>query len=71
MDVTTTNKVLNWLLEKYLENPNAQWDIADCVRTADETDVESIHELGNHLVKKGFVKKLFRRQCCATIFSSS
>ena len=56
MDVKTTHKALNWLLEKYFEDPNASWDIAHCVRDQEGMDMETVHELGNHLVKKGFVK---------------
>jgi hypothetical protein len=49
------NNTLNWLFAKYLENPNAVWNIIECHEAF--TTVEKIHEHGIYLVKKGFVKK--------------
>ena len=55
MELQTTHKTLNWLLEKYFEDPNALWDISKSMEEYD-LDVDQVHELGNFLVKKGFVK---------------
>lgn len=56
MDVKITHKALNWLLEKYFEDPNALWDISESLRDEEGTDAELVHELGIYLVKKGYVR---------------
>ncbi len=56
MEVNTTHKALNWLLAKYFEDPNALWDISKSLDEEDIQDIDQVHELGNYLVKKGFVK---------------
>jgi hypothetical protein len=56
MELNTTHKTLNWLLEKYLENPNAVCDITESMEAESANDVKQIHELGSYLAKKGFVK---------------
>lgn len=55
MEVKITHKTLNWLLEKYFEDPNALWDISQSLEDI-ELEPDQIHELGNYLVNKGFVK---------------
>jgi hypothetical protein len=54
MEVKKTHDALTWLHEKYLEDPNGSWDIARVYEPG--ADVEEIHVLGKHLVKKGYVK---------------
>jgi hypothetical protein len=55
MEVNKTLNTLNWLFERYHDDPNATWNIAYGINE-EVTAVEEIHELGNHLVKKGYVK---------------
>jgi hypothetical protein len=45
---------LAWLFEKYLENPNALWDITEVAEPG--TDTKQIHALGSYLAKKGFIR---------------
>jgi hypothetical protein len=54
MDGQTIDITLAWLFEKYLENPNALWDIRQVSENG--SDIRQIHSLGNYLAKKGYVK---------------
>lgn len=45
------NHTLTWLFERYKENPNASWDIANM-----NDHSQNVHELGEYLVRKGFVR---------------
>jgi hypothetical protein len=54
MDGQIIDNTLAWLLEKYLENPNAIWDISEVA--GKDLDMQQLHELGRYLAKKGFVK---------------
>jgi hypothetical protein len=56
MELNTTHKTLNWLLERYLQNPNELCDISESLDADETLTVSYVHELGNYLVKKGFVK---------------
>jgi hypothetical protein len=47
---------LNWLFEKYQENPNGVWDISHCINMNSELEVNQVHHLGKHLATKGYVK---------------
>jgi hypothetical protein len=55
MEVKTIDNTLNWLFEKYLEDPAGTWDIATSADHA-YSDIHTIHEVGKYLTKKGFVK---------------
>ncbi|MCE3260436.1 MAG: hypothetical protein K0S12_2077 [Bacteroidetes bacterium] len=48
------HNTLNWLFERYLENPNKNSDITLC--NTHETDLEKVHAFGKHLMRKGYVK---------------
>src|ERR1041384_1847648 len=56
MEVKTTDCMLNWLFEKYLENPNSTWNLAESPCAVQDLDIVQIHNIGRYLVKKGFVK---------------
>jgi hypothetical protein len=53
MESKTIN-TLNWLLEKYLENPNAVWDITDTMN--DDDSMEEMYEVRDHLIKNGYIR---------------
>jgi hypothetical protein len=55
MDGQRIDHTLAWLMDKYLEDPNAVWDIS--VLFENEQDLDGVHDLGRYLVKKGYVKK--------------
>ncbi len=54
MDVRTIDTTLSWLFEKYLENPNAIWNISQAAGS--ENNIDHLHNLGRFLAKKGYVK---------------
>jgi hypothetical protein len=54
MEIKKIDNTLSWLFERYLEDPSAAFDISKS--DGAENDIESIHELGRYLTKKGFVK---------------
>jgi hypothetical protein len=57
MELNLAHHTLNWLLEKYLHDPNQLFDISDSLGTErDGFTTGRSHELGNFLVQKGFVK---------------
>jgi hypothetical protein len=47
---------LNWLFERYLENPTAAWNIATCNLNFSDNFIQEVYELGRFLTRKGFVK---------------
>jgi hypothetical protein len=55
MEVQKIDNTLNWLFEKYMEDPSGSWDIS---KSAEHSfnDVQSIHQVGKYLTQKGFVK---------------
>jgi hypothetical protein len=55
MDVSITSPVLSWLFEKYLEDPNSVWDLAN-YEANECIDLPRMHEIGQYLSEKGFVK---------------
>lgn len=55
MDLNTVDTTLSWLFERYLEDPNESWDIAK-VGTDDRPTIDQLHNLGKHMVSKGYVK---------------
>jgi hypothetical protein len=57
MEGTTTRNTLNWLFEKYHQDPNATWNIAESLDKDSTATLRDIHELGGFLVKKGYVKQ--------------
>ena len=56
MEVSAIDSTLAWLFERYLENPEGTWNLADHPAYAEEPDVVYLHTLGRYLVKKGLVK---------------
>jgi hypothetical protein len=56
MDVKTTHETLNWLLERYFENPNSVWDISRSFDRESGVSETQVHELGLFLASKGYVK---------------
>jgi hypothetical protein len=55
MEMQRTHNTLSWLFERYLENPNGSWDITRSLHN-ECIDVQQIHELGQYLAEKGYVK---------------
>lgn len=56
MELNLTHKTLNWLLERYLQDPNQMCDIAGSFEADNAANIGHVHELGHYLVRKGFVK---------------
>jgi hypothetical protein len=56
MEVSIIDSTLAWLFERYLENPEGIWNLADHPSHTENPDVGHLHNLGRYLVKKGFVK---------------
>jgi hypothetical protein len=55
--VVLSKKTLSYLLNKYLENPEATHDISECLADDGISDIRQIHELGGALVRRGLVKE--------------
>ena len=55
MELKKVHDTLNWLLAKYLEDPNQASNISNCTQNQCN-DLQQIHELGQHLAEKGYVK---------------
>lgn len=55
MDNTTVDTTLTWLFERYIEDPNAAWDISEM--PGHDLNAEQLHNLGRLLVRKGYVRQ--------------
>jgi hypothetical protein len=56
MDLKTVDTTLTWLFERYLEDPNGAWDIKDVSFGDEARNIDELHNLGKHLIRKGLVK---------------
>ncbi|MCE3229624.1 MAG: hypothetical protein K0S32_4175 [Bacteroidetes bacterium] len=63
------HNTLNWLFERYLEDPVKSWDITLC-NNKEENDRDKTHAFGKHLTRKGYVKNVHYTktgfECCIT-----
>ena len=55
MDLKTVDTTLTWLFERYLEDPNSNWDISEA-DNGHSLNIDHLHDLGKYMVKKGYVK---------------
>jgi hypothetical protein len=56
MEGKEIDNTLNWLFEKYLEDPNGTWDIAQCPENENSSETDRLHHIGRFLANKGYVK---------------
>jgi hypothetical protein len=56
MEIKKVNDTLNWLFEKYLENPNGTWEVIPATHNGLTTEIAHEHEFGKYLARKGFIK---------------
>lgn len=56
MDLQTVDTTLTWLFERFLEDPDGNWDISNSPAAQQLSSVAEVHSLGKHLVDKGLVK---------------